>query len=168
MNNILSTSNLIKSKRQSWSLKKILTKARYESNDKIYEVKKCNRPRCKVCSYLREGNEITFNRDKIFKVKANMTCDSKNLIYSIICNGCQKKYIGETTNLRSRVTLHNQHINHTELRQIPLSTHLDNCSRHVPKYQIFPFYKMTNDDRIKRRLKEEHFINIFHPELNKS
>ena len=76
-----------------------------------------------------------------------MTCDTLNLIYTITCNGCNKKYIGETPNLRSRVNVHNQQFNHTELRQIQLSTHLDNCCRTIQKYKIFQFYKMNNDNR---------------------
>jgi len=82
-----------------------------------------------------------------------MDCDTRNVVYAIICN--------------DRVTLHNQHINHTELRKIPLSKHLDKCTNIQPKYKIFPFYKLQQEDRLRRRIKEEHFINIFQSELNK-
>jgi len=28
-------------------------------------------------------------------------------------------------------------------------------------------YKLQQEDRLRRRIKEEHFINVFQPELNK-
>jgi len=166
MRSILDSTNIIKSKRQSWNLKKILTRAKFETVHENPSVSKCNRSRCKVCNFILEGNTISFNNNKKFIIKSNMDCDARNVIYAIICNGCNKKYIGETTNLRSRVTLHNQHINHPELRKIPLSKHIDECTNIQPKYKIFPFYKLQQEDRLRRRIKEEHFINIFQPELN--
>jgi len=132
MRSILDSTNIIKSKRQSWNLKKILTRAKFETVHENPTVSKCNRSRCKVCNFILEGNTISFNNNKKFIIKSNMDCDTRNVVYVIICNGCNKKYIGETTNLRSRVTLHNQHINHPELRKIPLSKHLVECTNIQP------------------------------------
>ena len=94
-----------------------------------------------MCNFILEGNTISFNNNTKFSIKSNMDCDVRNVVYYIICSGCNKKYIGDTTNLRSRVTLHNQHINHPELRKIPLSKHLDEFTNIQPKYKIFPFDK---------------------------
>ena len=66
-----------------------------------------------------------------------MDCTVRNVIYVIKCRGCGKYYIGETTNLRNRVTLHNQHIRHENLRMIPVSGHLASCSNSDPKYFIY-------------------------------
>ena len=44
-----------------------------------------------------------------------MTCDSKDVIYVIKFAGCNKYYMGETSNiLRARVCVHKQDINTSE------------------------------------------------------
>ena len=47
-----------------------------------------------------------------------MSCDSFNLIYVIICPGCNEEYIGETglgkTKLRERARIYRQHIRQPE------------------------------------------------------
>ena len=156
----------LKSKRQPPNLKKILTKARFSNKqEQKFEVKKCKEPRCGLCKHIKEGSSFDFN-GKLFSVNADMTCTVKNVIYVIECQGCRKYYIGETNNLRNRTTLHNQHIRHENLRQIPLSGHIASCSESDPKYFIFPFYKMNSDNRIDRREKEKYFISKFKPQLN--
>ena len=83
------------------------------------------------------------------KTKVNKTipltgiyiCDVKNVIYVIKCRGCWENYIGETTNLRHRMTVHNQQIRDLGTRKIPLSAHLDTCSNANPKYFISLFIK---------------------------
>ena len=48
---------------------------------------------------------------KIFFVKETMSCDVKDVIYALQCNGCQEYYIGQTGDkLRSRRTVHAQQI----------------------------------------------------------
>ena len=58
MNDTISKYKFIKSKRQPYNLKRLLTKAKFTSN---YEqtVKKCNRPNCGLC--ILEGNCFKFN-----------------------------------------------------------------------------------------------------------
>ena len=69
-----------------------------------------------------------------------MSCDVKNVIYVIKCN---ELYIGQTGDkLCTRRTIHAQQIRDPSTRQIPLSEHIDNCSRSIPKFQMFPFFKM--------------------------
>ena len=54
MRNILSKFKFIKSKRQPYNFKRLLTKAKFSSNE-CHEVKKCNRPNCGLCIHLLEG-----------------------------------------------------------------------------------------------------------------
>ena len=88
------------------------------------------------------------------------------VIYMIQCRGCDEQYIGETVNLRNRITLHNQHIRHAELRKIPVSGHIADCSDQDPKYFVFPFYLMKTESIMKRKEKEKYFIRTFLPKLN--
>lgn len=118
MRKILSQFKFIKSKRQPYNLKRILTKAKFSSNQN-HEVKKCNRPNCGLCIHLLEGSSITFNCGNNFKVHENMSCDVKNVIYAMKCRGCGEEYIGETGNfLRKRVTVHNQQIRDPRRRML--------------------------------------------------
>ena len=94
-----------------------------------------------------------------------MTCDSKDLIYVISCEGCNEFYIGETgTTLRARIRVHKQHIQAPEYRKIKLSQHLDICGH--GQFKVFPFYKLYTDNVIQRRDQEKHFIQMFKPSLN--
>ena len=53
------------------------------------------------------------------------------------CNGCKELYIGQTGDkLRTRRTIHAQQIRDPSTRQIPLSEHIDNCSRSIPKGEV--------------------------------
>ena len=77
------------------------------------------------------------------------------------------EYIGETGNLRKRVTVHNQQIRDPRTRILKVSTHIDTCaSSHTPEYHILPFYKMNKQSAIARRDKEANFIQTFKPALN--
>ena len=96
MKEIMQNYPIIKSKRQPWNLKKLLTRAKFEEIQESPKITKCNRPNCGVCDYLMTDNEFLFKCGKTFKVKTTMSCDAKNLIYVIKCKGCDEEYIGET------------------------------------------------------------------------
>jgi len=96
-----------------------------------------------------------------------MSCTSKNIIYVISCSGCNKQYIGQTSNLRNRITVHRQQIRDASLRKLPISKHIYSCAKHLnPMFTIFPFYQMYTPDTQSRIIKENFFINKFKPELN--
>ena len=169
MCDILSRYKIIKSKRQPYNLKRLLSKAKFVSNDK-YEVRKCNRANCGLCIHLIEGSTILFKCGINFKVHESMSCNVQNVIYVMRCRGCGEEYVGETGNfLRKRVTVHNQQIRDPRTRMLKVSEHIDTCARGLnPKYYIFPFYKLYTESATFRRAKEKYFINTLKPKLNKS
>ena len=67
MNSILSNFTIIKSKRQPNSLKRILTKAKF-NNESDHEVKRYKRPNCGLCTHLFEGTTFEFNCGRNFYV----------------------------------------------------------------------------------------------------
>lgn len=169
MRNILSKFKIIKSKQQPYSLKRLLTRAKFMSHNNA-EVKKCNRPNCGLCIHLLEGSSSTFNCGTNFKIHEHMSCDVKNVVYVMKCRGCGDEHIGETGNLlRQRVMYHNQQIRDPRTRMLKVTEPIANCANTViPKYKIFPFYKMYSDSTKLRRAKEKLFINMLKPKLNKS
>ena len=109
--------HLIFAKRQPPNFKRLLCKANFEK-DRQYSVKRCN-ANCKTCQLLVEGSEFFFERAQTnFKINANFTCSTKNLLYILICE-CSKIYIGETgCSLKSRITTHASQIKNDHLRYI--------------------------------------------------
>lgn len=161
----LSKSKLIRSTRQPKSLKRILCPSTFSSVETFVNVTKCGTPRCGTCAYIIEDSKFEFSYGKVFTVKNNMNCRSKDVIYVIRCAGCGGNYIGETgIELKNRVTVHRQQIRNPAVRCIRVSGHIDECGK--GNFTIFPFYKLFNDDKHLRMEKEEMFIRQMRPELN--
>ena len=170
MKRVITENQFIKSKRQSKNLKKILTRAKFDetvSND-TPSVIKCGKSNCGTCPYLQEKDIFTFKNGMTFTIRSNITCSSKEVIYVITCNGCNENYIGQTTDLRKRVTVHRQQIRHTKYTMIPLSEHIRTCAKYKnPIFFICPIYRFLKDSTENERIiKEKRFINIFKPKLN--
>ena len=145
---------LINSKRQPPSIKQMLTKARFVSNtenlpthntDNNLKVTKCNNKRCGTCSLILECNEIKFkNSDKPFIIKSRMDCTAMDIVYLIRFTGCDKEYIGETSNLRARVRVHKQQTLDPRLRHLYVNHHIAHCAMGKPTlFQITPFFQST-------------------------
>ena len=77
MRNSLSTYQLIKSKRLPYSLKRLLTKAKFSSKNTL-KVTKCNRSNYGLCIHLLEEHLFTFKcGKKNFNIHENSSCDVK-------------------------------------------------------------------------------------------
>ena len=168
MNDILSNIKIIKSKRQPNNLKRLLTKAKFSNSDH-HEVKRCHKPNCGLCVHLIEGDAFEFKCGRKFYVHESMTCAVKNVLYVIKCGGCGEEYIGQTGDfLRKRVTVHNQQIRDPKTRMLYVSGHIDICAHQlIPKYMIFPLYKMYSESVSFLCAKENYFINLLKPKLNR-
>lgn len=155
---------LIVTRRQPKNLKAILTQAEFSTSNATPTVTKCNEPRCGTCPHIITGNKITLKNGKMWTVRYNMSCKSREIIYIIICPKCDSFYVGTTENLRNRVTLHKQHIRHEEYRHLAVSEHLFKCSG--GNFKIMPIYQCINANRLTREAKEKYFIRVLEPNLN--
>lgn len=164
MKNILDKNKLIVSKRQPKNLKRYLTQARFDSENKEPSVTKCGEKRCGTCEVLITGNSITFKNEKSWKVNSQMNCKAKHIIYVIICSKCKSFYVGQTEDLRKRVTLHKEQIRHKEYRHLKVSEHMDSCNK--GNFEIMPIYQCMNTNRLFRETKEKELISILKPDLN--
>ena len=79
MKELYSKYNFLKSKRQPKNLKKLLTKARFDSIPINPEVKICKENKCGLCTYLIEGNSFQFNCGTLFEIKQSLSSDVKML-----------------------------------------------------------------------------------------
>ena len=164
LRNLINQSQIKNSRRQAPNLKRILTRARFTSENSK-SVKKCGDSRCGTCSYLEEGGEKILKCGKKLTPNYSMTCKSENVIYCMTCPTCHENYIGQTGKLNARVRVHKQQIRDPSIRNTPCSEHFANCGN--GNFKIFPFYKMHNDCEISRIAKEDHFIKLFNPKLNR-
>ena len=106
------------------------------------------------------------NWHQTFVLKSNFNWETPNLIYVIICGGCNKEYIGHTGGqLKERVSIYRQHIRQHKYEKIEVERHLRTCAKGIIK--IFPFLKMKKNNKILREYYEDHFIKKFKPELNR-
>lgn len=163
LKNFLKNTKIIKSKRQPNNLKKMLTSSKLNKPN-IQGVTKCNKQKCGVCDIILEGKTYTFtNPHRTFKIKNNLNCTSKNVIYVLQCELCKESYIGATKNLTHRTALHKSNIKITENRKLHVSKHIHTCSG--GKFKIQPLYQ--NSDYSYLLDQEKNFIAKFKPTLNK-
>ena len=84
MKNVLQKNPFIKSHRQPKNLKKLITRTKFEEklNDMPPSISKCGRSNCGILgNILVEGESFKFKNGPLFKLKSNMDCSSKNLLY---------------------------------------------------------------------------------------
>ena len=158
---------LINSKKQPKNLKRTLTSAKFSATKEEWGTSQCNQPRCGTCPHIMSTKEVTFNKmpSNPFHIRGTFNCLAKNVIYVITCPKCGLQYIGQTSNLRNRVTLHKQHNKEPHLGLLPVNKHLRTCTdSSFPPFKICPI--MYKEDKNDRLLLETHFINLYQPELN--
>lgn len=132
----------------------------------FHKTYKCQEPRCKTCPLFVEKNRHVSFGQKIVYFNKNMSCKSKNIIYVLTCSGCKKLYVGETKiELRRRITLHRQHINHPQYSMLPVSQHIRNCSPN--NFSVIPIFQLPKCSDDIRRKQESYFITQLKPQLNK-
>lgn len=90
----------------------------------ISECKPCNTPRCGTCKILQPAKSFSSSSTNMeYPIHGNINCNSKNIVYQLICKNCPKDYIGKTTTpLRFRITNHRFDVSHQNSNR-PLSQH---------------------------------------------
>ena len=111
MSNVFNGKKLIKSMRQAPNLERLLCKSKFMPVEEHFHVNSCGK-NCICCPYLLKASSYLFKRvNNVFFLKDNFNCESRNLIYVVICQGCQEEYIGETGCLvKERISVYRQHI----------------------------------------------------------
>ena len=92
-----------------------------------------------------------------------MSCITRNLIYAIFCKKCGFSYIGETVNLRSRMSSYRTNSKSLDNASQQVHVHLYNCAK---GFYVLPLFKVREENKIARLVKEDHFIKLLKPDLN--
>ena len=168
---IFGDTRILDSRREPPSLSGILQHSRYEGassgeeNNDVTKVTKCGRPGCRTCEDMLEVNSVYFkNSDINFSIKVEMNCTVRNLIYVILCKRCGFSYIGETINLRKRMNTHRNKSASHAAACAEVSRHLYECSW---GFWICPLFKMKDESKIARLVKEDKLIKLLKPDLNR-
>jgi hypothetical protein len=167
MKDALEDTKFINSKRQPPNLKHILVNARFIEHQGNTGSRQCGDKKCKCCNDISTVSMFNFHASgHKFYIKDDLNCNSQNLLYVLICHGCEEYYIGQTgCDLRSRCRVHRQGISNNS--SIPVDRHIFNCAKGLKKpYSIVPFYKLKTSVKDKRLVQESYFIDKFKPKLN--
>ena len=137
LDKIFAKRKLIDSKGQPCHWKKLLCSSNFSTNQPIFKTKNYSES-CFSCDYITETEFLKFkNCHQPFDLKSYFNCENPNLLYIIICNGCNKEYIG-WTNWRAVY----REIYHLHIQQQPgyekteVEIHLQTSEK--GKYKIFP------------------------------
>ena len=146
---------------------RILHHSKFDESSQAREgsiVQKCNFRGCKTCDDILEIDSYYFRNAGInYKIKYPMSCIVRNLIYATICKNCGYTYIGETVNLRSRMTAHRSNSRNTDDASQVVSKHLSRCGK---GFHVLPLFKLQDENKIARLVKEDFFIKLLKPDLN--
>ena len=135
----------IQSRRQPRNLLQLLANSRFltastESNRKPNGIFHCTHGGCKICRlYLQECRSFVTSKGVTWDVKCHATCNSKNVLYYLVCNFCNyESYTGKTDDFRPRT---NDHI--TKCRKGKSTNlfdiHVYNCPQRTVSDE--PFFK---------------------------
>ena len=150
------------------SLRQILIKSKLPQREKriIPGLKKCNRPNCNACPFIKEGSTITSSNDKKVSVKltSEASCDTENIVYCITCNKSSCKfiqYIGESK--RSLKTRFYEHINYVRKGDIttPIGAHFILPGHNESNMTIQILEHCKNKSTFYRKTRETYYINLF-------
>ena len=162
MFNIFERKELVKSTSQAPNL----DRSEFESQHRNHELKSCGK-NCVSCSDLLKASLNQFKGvNKTFLLKNTLNCESSNLIYVVICQGCKEKYVGEMNCLmKERINIYRQHIRQPQYQQLAVKEHLRTCGD--GKFHMFSFFKIIQENKSLRKSSEDYFIDKFKPLLNK-
>ena len=135
--------------------------------DSAYFATPCEGRFCHTCENVNHCNSVTSNTNKfVFKIRQELNCNSKNLIYLVHCKECDKQYIGQTgRSLRLRTNNHRADIVDPK-RNSSVGHHFNNGMCTIEDFSITPIFRCPELDTIdktnKLRLKiEQYFIEAF-------
>ena len=159
---------IINSQKEPLSLGRQLQHSRFENKSSINSscmVSKCNISGCKLCNDILQVDSLYFpNVDKLFEIKNKMDCNARNLIYCLRCKKCNQTYIGETVNFRARMSQHRSNSASLNNASMEVSRHLYMCGQ---GFWAIPIFKVKEDNKISRLVKEDRLIKMLRPDLNR-
>ena len=79
---------------RSPNIKDILIKGNLKDTQLPKGTTPCGKIRCKTCNHIQTGSKIRKELET-YDIRGSFTCQSRNIVYLLTCNICNKKYVGE-------------------------------------------------------------------------
>ena len=158
----------IHARRQPPNILQRITNAKFITKEehKIQGITHCGRY-CKICEiYLQECSSFTTANGKVWTIKCHITCNSKNVLYYLVCAFClEESYTGKTDDIRERT---NNHI--TCMRNGTGSNlfdkHVHSCSRtgsgkrnDEPFFKLYAFMVLSDYNKLRNQERRLHLLN---------
>ena len=152
---------IVQALRQPQNILGQLTSAKFgtvASENKPKGTFKCQNPNCKLCiNYLVECDRVIGANHKTWHIPTHITCQSKKVLYFLICLGCGKySKVGKTNVLRKRM---NCHISESKSGNTTdtFDKHVYSCKKdHLdPVFQLHVLLEVEDYDKLL--IYEEHF-----------
>ena len=164
---IFGETRFISSQTEPLSLGGLLQHSRFDERRVVPDgpkITKCGHRGCRCCPDILETSELYFRNSGItWQIKTTMNCAVRNVIYCVICKSCGYTYIGETVNLRNRMSTHRNNSKHEESAVMKVSKHLYQCGL---GFWLCPIFKMRVENKIARLVKEDYLVKLLKPDLN--
>ena len=146
LQNAFRGTKFLQGSRQPQNLLQLLSNSRFISSEVLNNHQKpagiyhCEHGGCKICKlYLQECKSFFTSNGTKWDVKCHATCNSKNVLYFLICNFCNlTSYTGKTDDFRPRTNDHISKIRKGKSTNI-FDLHVHDCSKKATKQE--PFFK---------------------------
>ena len=119
--------------------------------------------KCLLCNFARTCTSINISYNIKYKIIGNFNCYTDYVVYLIVCNKCDAKYVGQTYRpLYVRIKEHLTNINNNSLKSHLVHHFNDKCN--IGNLEFLALQRIKNKDR--RLLKERQWIkkfNSLHP-----
>ena len=178
MKNVMQNKKIVAARRQPRNLKSLLFRPRFDrsiqpSRGSVKPCKKdSNRGRlrgrpCKCCDSMQECTTLTFKgSNEPFQLRYHFTCDTRNVVYALTCQGCGDNYIGKTEReVRERCGEYRNAVERKRFTQ-GVHQHLAECGGGA--IVMTPFFKIHDSHRDSQTILsyETLFIKRYKPRLN--
>ena len=149
------------------SIRQMLIKSKLPTRERKSAdgMKKCNKPGCSTCPFVKEGKVVKSSANNFqVKIKTAVNCETSNLVYIISCDkpACKFiQYVGETgKKLKERFS---QHLQNVKSENCTTSTgeHFNLPNHSIANMNVSIVEKCCNDSKMYRKIRESFFINKF-------
>lgn len=152
--------NIIIAYKRGANLRDVLTSSSFPKEKTRNISRPCMRLSCNTCENIVITDSITsLHNGKKFKIKGNNTCQSRNVVYAIMCPICSKLYIGETGRTASeRLRDHKYNIRNRR-RDLPVASHFLDHDLQERDLLCIILDNTPSDKNVRLRL-EEAWIRV--------
>ena len=117
----------------------------------------CRHPHCLKCRHTT-SQTILQSPKHLYTIRDRFTCQSENVVYSIICRRCGCLYIGETG--RRLLECFNEHLRsiHNNSPGFPVAEHFNSASHSLNEIMIYGLKRCSGDNTQGKKSRDEAYF----------